>query len=431
MHSKKILIVLVATLMIFASAQTSRAALNAVDPGPYVLANGFFPAWYQDVNGLGLAPCLDLPAPLGTGFCVVLADTFFTPNSAVVFPTNWPTEFFYWIADADKNSLPAWIKIFRFAMEGAFAVVGPPTDGQQTVFQRIRFRFTPPVTGTYTITHPFGQKTFTNVPSGVEIRDTTDVPLGIALDFITALSGPEGPFLQWDPAVLPAAPAGYIGDAATPHAVIGSPTGNNFVRVDGPPGSNIGGTGIDFVGTNLFVVAGKITAVPLPTPLTVDRTTYGRTTTPAASQIDVFARSAPLATLTFNDGTVAANAMAKDTTGRFYGQSASTIPAVVPPAVHPTITVDASGAGNPSTFASNLTDVVTIAVAEYSVLGQTLTIDAASSDQVSAPVLTADATITLTPGVPTIIAGVLAPPAFVTVTSSLGGSKSVPVVILP
>jgi len=153
--------------------------------------------------------------------------------------------------------------------------------------------------------------------------------------------------------------------------------------------------------------------------------------TPAASQIDVFARSAPLATLTFNDGTVAANAMAKDTTGRFYGQSASTIPAVVPPAVHPTITVDASGAGNPSTFASNLTDVVTIAVAEYSVLGQTLTIDAASSDQVSAPVLTADGTITLTPGVPTIIAGVLAPPAFVTVTSSLGGSKSVPVVILP
>jgi hypothetical protein len=427
MQTKKILIVMVAALMIFASAQTSRAALNAVDPGPYLGVNGFFPAWYQDTSGLGLAPCLDLPAPLGTGLCVVLADTFFNPALPIAFPSNWPTEFFYWIADADKNTLPAWVQVIRLAMEGSFAIVGPPTAGQQTVFQRIRFRITPPVAGTYTITHPFGSKTLPNLAAGVRITDTTDIPLGIPLDFTTALTGPEGPFLQWDPAVPPTAPAGYIGDGAVlPHAVIGSPTGNNFVRIDGPPGSAIGGPGVDFVQTNLFLVAGKIATVTLPTPLTVDRTSYNLTA--AGPQIDVFAKSATTATLTFNDATVTANPMAHDSSGRFYGQSASPIV--------PTVTVNASGVGNPTAIVSNLVDVVSISVAEYSVGAQTLTIEASSSDQVNPPLLTADGTINLPPPsgvlpVPLTIPGVLAPPAFITVTSSKGGSASVPVIILP
>ena len=35
-----------------------QAALNAVDPGPYVVENGFFPAWYQDTDAVALDLCL-------------------------------------------------------------------------------------------------------------------------------------------------------------------------------------------------------------------------------------------------------------------------------------------------------------------------------------------------------------------------------------
>jgi hypothetical protein len=34
--------------------------------------------------------------------------------------------------------------------------------------------------------------------------------------------------------VAPAAPAGFIGDAATNHKVIGSPFGTNIFRIEGP-----------------------------------------------------------------------------------------------------------------------------------------------------------------------------------------------------
>ncbi len=36
----------------------AQAALNAVDPGAYIPANGGFPAWYQDSHGRTLDLCL-------------------------------------------------------------------------------------------------------------------------------------------------------------------------------------------------------------------------------------------------------------------------------------------------------------------------------------------------------------------------------------
>jgi hypothetical protein len=85
------------------------------------------------------------------------------------------------------------------------------------------------------------------------------------------MTGRFGPFIEWTPpsAANPAVPpAGFVGDAATPHTVVGSPLNTNFVRIEGP-GINpapttanscpatVGGFATDCIQTDLFTVAGK------------------------------------------------------------------------------------------------------------------------------------------------------------------------------
>ncbi len=64
-------------------------------------ANGF-PLWYQDAHGLRVEGCLNSADP----FCVLLPDPGFIPANPVVFPTNFPVEFFYFVADSDKINTP-------------------------------------------------------------------------------------------------------------------------------------------------------------------------------------------------------------------------------------------------------------------------------------------------------------------------------------
>ena len=64
-----------------------------------------FPIWYQDGSlpaGVRVEPCLDA----ASGKCVLLADPGFNPANPIVFPSNFPSEFFYAIADADKLTSP-------------------------------------------------------------------------------------------------------------------------------------------------------------------------------------------------------------------------------------------------------------------------------------------------------------------------------------
>src|SRR5207245_6424424 len=86
----------------------------------------------------------------------------------------------------------------------------------------------------YTITHPYGVETL--VASNLGAINVT-VDNGIAAPGftgpVTAGSRVGPSFLQWD-ATLPAAPAGFIGDAITPHTITGSPCGTNFFKVEGP-----------------------------------------------------------------------------------------------------------------------------------------------------------------------------------------------------
>ena len=62
-------------------------------------------------------------------------------------------------------------------------------------------------------------------------------------------------WLRWDPAVAPAPPAGFIGDAAVLHSVIGSPFGTNFFRVQGP---GAGGPSGNDNSTDQFNLQGQI-----------------------------------------------------------------------------------------------------------------------------------------------------------------------------
>lgn len=68
----------------------------------------------------------------------------------------------------------------------------------------------------------------------------------------------DGPIPVLLTAVNPAPPVGYLGNPQITQTVTSSPTGNNFFRIEGPAGSNLGGAGVNFVETNLFSVSGKL-----------------------------------------------------------------------------------------------------------------------------------------------------------------------------
>jgi len=133
---------------------------------------------------------------------------------------------------------------------------GVVAAGNQMVFGRTRIRVAGlQPAGIYTVTHPYGVKTFTADGFGV-INDTVTVgavPVGLVpTAFSLALTGPVGPFLRFATGLVPP-PPGTIGNPAAPQTVTGSPCGQNFFRVAGP------GLPLGAIQTTLFsTVIGKI-----------------------------------------------------------------------------------------------------------------------------------------------------------------------------
>ena len=234
-----------------------------------------FPRWYADQAGTRVEPCIDGSDP----FCVLVTNPpIFDSTQPTVWPTNFPDEFFYQITDSDIITTPGCAgtapgkALMRVALEGTFAnTTGIATPGQQIVFGRVRFNVTSGLCPNtpYTFTYPYGSVTFTTDATGSLARKdgTTDVGCGAATiggcDFTLALpSTVLTKFLRWDPAVAPAAPAGYLGDPAVLHPITGAPTGNNFFRITG-------GT-TPALQTNLFTVSGKIAGPLQSAPETLD-----------------------------------------------------------------------------------------------------------------------------------------------------------------
>lgn len=113
------------------------ATVGPTDPG-----NGF-PQFYQDKQGRALEPCLASQAAGDP--CGIAADVP-VPTLPIVFPTNFPDEFFYWTANARIRPL-AGSNSFRadltMALEGAFGgATGGVVNGEQITFARFRFRVT-------------------------------------------------------------------------------------------------------------------------------------------------------------------------------------------------------------------------------------------------------------------------------------------------
>lgn len=232
-------------------APTAQAALAQV--GPTWTEYGNLPAWFRDSSGLQLELCLEQT----TGNCLAAAPDASQP---IAFPDNFPDEAFWWAAEADMPTNNGGTAQLGLATEGAF--LNDIAMNQGSAFNRIRIRIDNVIRGaTYKVTHPYGVETLVaqnEGPRGINI--TLDVGcLEAPCDYNQALRGPIGPWLTWDPNIAPAAPEGYVGDAVTPHEVVGSPFGTNVFRVEGP---DVGGPGVDVIETNLFTVQGKI-AVPL------------------------------------------------------------------------------------------------------------------------------------------------------------------------
>lgn len=238
-----------------------------------------FPAWYQDGNGVRVQPCLDVSDPR----CIVLADAGFDPTLPLEFPSNYPSEFFYQIADSDLVQTPGCngttpgFAMLSLALEGSFAN-GVPELGQQVVFARIRIKVTSGLCAntSYTFTTPYGPvgPFLTDTQGGIPPNAGT-VNIESALSSIVLVNG----LLRWDPAYAPAAPAGYLGDAVTLHRIVGS----RYVSAGETEPANyfaIDGTSLR---TDKFLLSGKLAGPIISAPAALD---FGN--------VDVFASSPDL-----------------------------------------------------------------------------------------------------------------------------------------
>lgn len=243
------------------AALPAYAELSAV--APRTDATGY-PAWYRDVNGVKLKLCVDSPNCLG-------GDP--RPNRtkpATIKNGNLLDEAFYSVVDGDTelNDIDGdgeggRIK-WRAALEGAFGGTGVVKDGRQVVFTRVQVvgsKIDPddyPADTVLTFVTPYGPMSSTITAQGT-LKTRKESALGTAANgFSPPGVGPVdetrtgfGPlFLRWDPAVAPAAPAGFLGNGRTLHTITGGDGGVNTFQVfeGGAPASPL---------VRRFVVAGQ------------------------------------------------------------------------------------------------------------------------------------------------------------------------------
>jgi len=409
-------------------ASVSSAQLVRVGP---VDRNNGFPAWYQDSTGLALNACLPNAQELADGTCAVFPDQLTNPAAPISFPNNFPDEFFYYGLDA-TTPVNGGRLVWRARLEGAF-LNGPVIAGDQMVFARVRVTMDIPAPGgTYTITHPFGVEVFPDIPPGPRaIFFTNDVGL-TAGAFAEALHGQITGFLRpadavggnpLPPVVLPGGNT-FIADPALLLPITGSPFNTNFVRVDGP---NIGGPGVDTIQIDVFTLTGQVHLQPIPSQVEVTRATYRRTA--SSAQADVFATAfasigAPNPVLSITGPTIQGTLMANSGSA-YFGEPTLRSPSSIPASLLITNSSD-----TPTSFTeANLVDEVHISTAAYDEGTHTLTVQAASGDQLSPPTLVAVGFGPLDPTGHLTVSNLAVPPAIVTVLSSAGGQDTEAVAI--
>jgi hypothetical protein len=282
------------TLVALAAVATAFPALAALqDRGPQD-PTLVFPQWYRDLNQTAVGLCTSqVPSP--NPLAGLKPMCFPATTDPTGFAGNLGPELFYnnLTVTVGKGGGGFSMK-YLAALEATYLPLGQPVHGTETVFARIRVSMNTTVGGTYTVTHPYGVEVFPSVGVGARaLFFTADVPLGPALDFDTALTGRIGPFIEWDIVnageSLTVGAQSFLGDPNYTHTYKGSPFGTNYVRVDGPPGSNLDGAGNDFIVEPLGVVVGQRWTAAIPTKFAVQKAVYSRNA--VSNSVDVWATS--------------------------------------------------------------------------------------------------------------------------------------------
>lgn len=395
-------------------------------------SNHHFPVWFQDSKGLSLEMCLD------PGMCTpdpVIPGNVFSGN------TGFGDEAFFWSAEANLILPGNRRALLVLALEAAYGA-GAPAPNDQLLFGRVRMRIDAPVTGTYKVWHPYlgagCEPEVFNVTAGRRaINVTRDIGGGAPFD--TALTSEVGPFLVWDPDILPLAPDGFVGNPAVEHEVANGRCGINYFKIQGPAGADLDGQGLNVVQTNLFSVQGKIFDGAVPPSLQPIRATYSRRTSAGAtrvtsSRINTFVNAPANATVTLlNPQTGAEVPMTFDGVDTFFRgirlneATSSPMPDFVK--------VTATNPGGSASLNIEVTDLVRITTATWTESTGTLRVVAVSSDKIAVGEGDPQPVLTLKFGARNILmeqkgaAGryevvvpATVPPARVTVESSKGDS---------
>ncbi|MFL5274241.1 MAG: Ig-like domain-containing protein [Anaeromyxobacteraceae bacterium] len=423
-----------------ALAFAAPALANLLDHGPQD-PSLTFPTWYRDTASVPLQLCrtqtVSPNAAAGLGpMCFPLA------ADPAGFAGNVGPEVFYADMTAQiggRGANAGFSAFYQAALEASY-LTAAPTHGSETVFARIRVVINVVTPGTYKVTHPYGVDIFPDVQAGPRAVFFTDDVTPIPGNFDAALPSRIGPWLQWDflspgESLTTTSAAGaaeqFIGDPNYTHTYTGSPFNTNYVRVDGPPGSNLDGVGNDFIQTPLASILGQKYLAPIPTPLRVTRATYTRDPAANLNAVDVFATSAPTARLLVTGADLPSLAMKGDGLGNFWAhvEYPATIP--LPAGIAVTNVNDAP----PTTVTAALADVVTITSATFDTLTNALRVTATSSDlSVPPPALAVSGPLggAMTAGAyAKTLAATALPPTHVTVISAAAGSTTTDLVIVP
>jgi hypothetical protein len=397
-----------------------------------------FPTWYRDLNGVALQQCRSSTSSpnAAAGLAPMCFPLAATPGA---FAGNLGGELFYHDVSTALTG-PAFSLRYVTALEMAYlSATGDPARGQEVVFARIRVVMAPSVPGTYKVTHPYGVEVFPDVGTGPRAVFFTEDIVPVPGNFDAALGGRVGPFLQWDQ-LLPGesltvtnaagATEQFVGDPNYDHTFTGSPFGTNFLRVDGPPGSNLDGAGNDFMLTPLAAVLGQLYTAPIPAPLAIKRASYTRDPAAGITGVDVWAQALPTAKLILTATDLPSVQMKSDGLGNFMAHIE--IPATAPLASFVRVT---NMSDNPATTkTATIADNVEITKATYDTLTKTLTVNATSSDKLApGPALSVAGLFggVMTAGAYSAVIPSGIPPMDVTVVSSAAGSHSDDVLVLP